>query len=76
MNISNLENHSTTVLEESEMFTRLVGCGIRSMRLMFKTKMLIYQSEAKFVVKFCSVESLIFKILFMIYLLFRIDFYF
>ena len=28
-------------------FTRLAGCKIRSTRLIFKTKMLIYQSKAK-----------------------------
>ena len=29
------------------MFTRLVGCGIKSMWLEFKTEVLIYQSKAK-----------------------------
>ena len=32
-------------------FTRLVGCGIKSMGPIFKTKMLIYQSKANLNVK-------------------------
>ena len=33
-------------------FTPFAGCEIKSMRLTFKTKMLIYQSEGKVHVKF------------------------
>ena len=39
-------------------FRRLEGCGIESMRPIFKTEMLIYQSKGNLDGKFCLVKSL------------------
>ena len=36
------------LLSGSKTFTRLVGCGIKGMMLIFKTEMLIYQSKVDF----------------------------
>ena len=40
-------------------YTRLDGCGIKSMRPIFKTEMLIYHQNAKFEEKFRFARSLI-----------------
>ena len=50
-----------TISGELKKFIRLMGSGIKSMRPIFKTEMLIYQSKANLDEKFCLVESLIFE---------------
>ena len=39
-------NCKTIYLDESKKFRCLAGCGIKSMRPIFKTEMFIYQSKA------------------------------
>ena len=50
-------NYNVLYWMSQKMFMHFVGCGIESMRQIFKTEMLIYQSKA--MRKFCVVKLLI-----------------